>query len=211
MFGSLARPSAALLVALCAVAGCMNVDLAKSYPERRYYLLDAERQGPPAPVHFERNVTVHKCSVSPAFDGRELVYRLSDAGYASDFENQLFVTPGYAIAEEVRKWLAKSQVFANVVASRSELESDYVVEPNLVELYGDYRDETAPKAVLELQLYLIDDRQRPSEVLLKTDFRDERPLADSSAAALVEGWSASLRAALERFEEALQGLKPAEP
>jgi len=198
---------AALLVALCAAAGCVSVDLSKSYPERRYYLLHAERQGPPSSVRFERNVAVHKCSVSPAFEGKELVYRLSEAAYASDFHNQFFIMPAHLVTQEVRQWLEESQVFSNVVTPRSQLESDYLVEPNLVALYGDYRDKDAPKAILELQLLLIDPRQRPPKALLKTDFRDERPPAERSPAALVEAWSAALREALEQFEQDLQSLR----
>ena len=198
---------AALLVALCATAGCVSVDLSKSYPERRYYLIHADRERPPAPVRFGGNVAVYRCSVSPAFEGKELVYRLSDAAYASDFYNQFFLMPAYVITQEVREWLEESQVFANVVTPRSQLESDYFVEPNLVALYGDYRDKEAPKAVLELQLFLVDPTQRPPEVLVKRDFRDARPLAEESPAALVEAWSAALREALEQFEQDLQGLR----
>jgi len=206
VFRELAPLLAAVLVLLCAAAGCVNVDLSKSYPERRYYLVHADREGPPASVRFERNVAVQKCNVSPAFEGKELVYRLSEATYASDFHNQFFLVPAYVITQEVRKWLEESRTFANVVPPRSQLESRYLVEPNLVALYGDYRDEAEPKAVLELQLFLIDPMQSPPEVLAKTDFRDARPLAERSPTALIEAWSASLRQALEQFEQQLQGL-----
>lgn len=194
----------ALLAMLALTAGC--VSLKKSYPQKRYYLLHAARPGQAPPAADGAALKVRRFGVSPAFAGRELVYRTGELTYESDFYNQFFSTPGHLVTEGARRWLAASGLFGHVVDSASRLEARYVLEGMVVVLYGDYREKEAPRAVLGVQFLLLDDAPSAPEVVFQREYSAKQPLKGTSADALVEGWAQALRSVLEALERDLRQL-----
>ena len=81
------RPSAAamflLSLAMPTAFGCLNLD--KSYPEKRSFVLDvgAPPQGSPSPGAIV--LKINKFRVSPLFAGRAMVYRIADLQYENRF------------------------------------------------------------------------------------------------------------------------------
>ncbi len=71
--------------------GCVNLE--KSYPEKRYFIMDASRGEDISSSDTDAALTVRRFRVSPKYEGKGLVYRLDDLSYESDFYNEFFIPP----------------------------------------------------------------------------------------------------------------------
>jgi ABC-type uncharacterized transport system auxiliary subunit len=188
-----------LLAAAVALGGC--VDPTGSYPERRFYTVEAVREGAPREPARGSVLKVRPFRVSRAYEGRELVYRLDEQSYESDFYNAFFVDPASMLTQAVRGWLADARQFEHVVPTDSYLQATHVLEGNLTALYGDFRDRERPAACLEIQIVLLDDTEQPPRIVLHRTYRELVELEDESPAALVTGFGTSLSRALTALEE----------
>lgn len=205
-------PLGLVLFLLVTAAGCLSMD--RDYPEKRLYLIDAERpsqeRGAQDASHGQW-VRFDRLKVSPAFENRGFIYRVGEYAYETDFYNEFFLPPGAMLYSETRQWLAAcfdqgSLSFSGFVDGSGHLEESLHLEGMVNALYGDYRNPDAPRAVLEMQFIVIGNGSRPSEVLVQRDFVRSVELADDSPEALVRGWSAALAAILADFENELEDL-----
>jgi uncharacterized lipoprotein YmbA len=187
-------------VALLTFAGC--VSLSTNYPEKHYYALEAPRDdGPFSPVSHTL-LKVRKFRISPSFEGKEFVYRISDARYEADFYNEWFVSPNAMLTQQVLNWLTEADVFQYVMDSAGPLSATHSLEGNVTALYGDYR--SAPsKAVLSLQVFLVHESSSPADILLHQEYRQEIELTEKSPEALVKGWNEALRLIVHALGEDL--------
>ena len=96
----------------------------------------------------ERILSVANLRVSPRYADRSFVYRISEAGYETDFYNQFLTATDVMVGEEVRRGLGASQFFKYVVGSSNQLQPNYVLEGSINALYGDFRNLNAPTAVV---------------------------------------------------------------
>lgn len=187
-------------LALCALGGCVSLNA--SYPEKHYYALEADRPPesrlPAAPSVLK----VRKLRISPSFEGKEFVYRLSDVRYEADFYNAWFIAPNAMLTQQVLIWLARTGQFRYVTDSSSPVSGTYSLEGNVTALYGDYRT-APPKAVLGVQCFLVD-AARPAGVVLHREYRNEVAVTGASREALVAGWNEALRLLLIALEEDLR-------
>ena len=152
-------PSSLIIISLIFIvvmSGCASLE--RSYPERNYYMLNFSRNSDlkTSIRHKDKILVVNHFSVSPGSIGAEFTYRVGDESYRSDFYNQFFRPPGALISEEVRRWLTDSDLFQYVLYNPSDTKPDVILEGNVNELYGDFRDGSSPKAVLAMQLFLTD-------------------------------------------------------
>ncbi len=184
-------------------AGC--VDLKASYPDRRFYAIEAARTGAERRGDSAAVLRVRRLSASKRCDGSELVMRTGESTYESDFYNVFFVPPALEIGEQTQRWLAASGLFGHVVGSGSTVAETHVLEGNLVSLHGDYRKAEAPLAVIEAQFMLVRVSSDPAAVLLHKTYRREISLAGGEPAQLVRGWSEGLGKILAALEEDLAG------
>lgn len=188
-----------LLLVLPLLGGCLS--LSKDYPERRFHDLHAER-GDAAPAAGTFALKVRPFQISSRCEGSELSWRIGDNEWETDFYNLLFVPPRTAITEASRAWLGRSGLFQHVLDFTSHVDATHVLEGNVVQLHGDDRGD--PKAVVEIQFFLIDDRATPSAVAFSRTYTETVTLKDASAEALVQGWNAALGTVLGKLETDLQ-------
>ena len=59
------------------------------------------------------------------------------------------------ITDKTRNWLAESGLFGTVPDVGSLVDPTHVIEGNITTLYGDFRDMSSPKAVMEMRLFLL--------------------------------------------------------
>ena len=183
------------------LTGCINVD--RRYPEKRFFVLNVSRNETPSPSKSNTVLKIQKFRVSSRFEGKGFVYRRDDLKYESDFYNEFLISPGLIVAEEVDKWLRQSGLFQHVISSSSLIEPTFYLEGVVNEIYGDYRNNQSPGAVLEVQFFLVRDvSARPVVVFAKT-YRQEEPLKENSPSAMAEGWSQSMEQILTQFESDL--------
>jgi len=193
--------SAGILALLSLLAGCLNIE--KSFPEKRHFILDVPRHGNP---HLRGDgvvLRVRKFVVSPRYREKGLVYRKGELSYESDFYNRFFILPSSLITEEVSQWLASSGLFQHVVSAASHLETTHVLEGAVNALFGDYSGKRSPKAVLEIQFFLIRDISARSKIVFQKIYRKEVVIEEGSPDLLVKGWNEALRQILTDLEEDL--------
>ncbi len=84
------------------------------------------------------------------------------------------------------------------------MEATHILEGNVIALYGDYSQKNSPKAVLEIQFFLIDNTSTSSEMIFQNNYRREVALNSSLPEALVKGWNEALQQILTDLEEDLR-------
>ncbi len=182
--------------------GCVNLE--KSYPEKRYFILDASRDEDISSPDTGKALTVRRFRVSPKYEGKGLVYRLEELSYESDFYNEFFISPASMFTEEIRKRLAGAGLFKHVIDPSSLLDSTYILEGAVTALYGDYHVNTAPKAVLEIQFFLLQETATSPKIIFQSQYHKEEPLKGNTPDALVMSWNTAFNLILTEFESDLK-------
>lgn len=189
-------------LAVLVFGGC--VSLSKSYPEKRYFALEAVRQGQTFASVRGTILQIRKLRASPAFEGKELVYRTTDARYEGDFYNEWFVPPNAMLTQQVMNWLTTAGLFQYVMDSSGPLPATYILEGTVTALYGDYRA-TPAKAVLGLQFFLLHEPSSlHAEIMWHREYRKEVDVTERSPEALVNGWNAALQLILTDLDVDLE-------
>ena len=182
---------AACLTVAAAASGC--VDLKKTYPEKRSFVLDVGAPPQEAPSKGALVLKINKFRVSPLFAGRAMVYRIADLQYESDFYDEWFVAPAALVTQQFQHWLSASGAIQLVLVGVNHVEPTHLLEGTVTEFYGDFR--STPRAVFSMDLHLLDARQE-RRVFFRRTYHQEVPLTDRSSEALARGLTEALRAVL---------------
>jgi len=205
---------AAIALGLIVLAGCSN--LSKRYPEQRRFRLTVPAAKAVRAAKGARPDTVLRVS---RFSGSELarkvefVYRTGENTWDTDFYNVFLLPPVVQVTEESRAYLAKTGLFGHVVSPGSHLDPTHALEGNLRAIYGDFRDGSAPVAVLKIEFSLIDVRATAPRAVLHEVYEIETPInavaGEPTSSALVAAWDAALEQALRNFTGKLAAVMPA--
>ena len=179
-----------LLLLFISCYGCVSLE--RSYPEKRYFVLEASENVMPANPAGDRVLSVSNLRVSPRYADRSFVYRISDAGYEADFYNQFLTAADVMIGEEVRRGLGASRVFKYVVGPSNPLQPNYVLEGSINALYGDFRNLNAPAAFLEIEFFLHNEDVANFGIIMQKRYVKSVAINTRSPDALVKGWDAAL-------------------
>lgn len=188
------------LLVLC--SGCVGFE--RSYPDKRYFVLEAGGNLSPTNPSANETLQVSNIRVSPRYADRSFVYRTSEAGYESDFYNQFLVSPASLITEEVRKDLTAAQVFKYVISASNQSQPSYVLEGAVNALYGDFRNPNSPRAVLEMEFFLTSEIPGKPGILMQKRYAKSLPLTGRSPEALIKGWNQALEEILTALVADLQ-------
>jgi cholesterol transport system auxiliary component len=183
------------------------VSLERSYPEKRYFVIDVGDSAQPSKAEGNQTLLVSGLRISPRYADKSFVYRTSEAGYESDFYNQFLTSPDTMLSEEVRKGLAASPAFKYVIGPSNQLQPNYILEGSVNALYGDFRNLNAPSAVLEIEFFLHNEVSANPGVVMQKRYMKTVPLSGRSPDALVKGWSHALGAILTDLNTDLQKVK----
>ncbi len=199
---TLLKLSIGIFILLSLSIGCVNLE--RSYIEKHYFNLDSSPAANISSPDTGKVLAVRRLRVSPKYEGKGLVYRLGELKYESDYYNEFFISPVSMFTEEVRKRLAVSGLFKHVVDPSSLLDSTYILEGAVTALYGDYRVKTAPKAVMEIQFFLLQETTGSPKIILQSQYHKEEPLNGNTPDALVKSWNTALNQILTEFENDLK-------
>jgi ABC-type uncharacterized transport system auxiliary subunit len=169
--------------------GCVTLE--RSYPEKHFFVLEI---GAVKPVDAPRQgvLQISSVRISPRYEGKNFIYRLSDTSYESDFYNEFLIAPATLVTEELVKGLTRAAVFEHVIDSSSQLSPTYALEAAVNALYGDFRNGSAPKAVVEMEFFVTKETAGKSEILMQKRYSKAAGLGGRSADALVKGWDQAL-------------------
>jgi cholesterol transport system auxiliary component len=190
------------LLALC--TACVGIE--KSYPDKRYFVLEVSANPSPANPTANETLEVSNIRISPRYADKSFVYRTSEAGYESDFYNQFLVSPAALITEELRKGLTGSQVFKHVIGSSNQSQPSYVLEGTINALYGDFRNANSPRAVLEMEFFLTSEIPGKPGILMQKRYAKSVPLTGRTPEALIKGWNEALEEILNSLVTDLKAI-----
>jgi ABC-type uncharacterized transport system auxiliary subunit len=80
---------------------------------------------------------------------------------------------------------------------------EFLIDCDLTELYGDFRNPSAPRAVLTLEAQVTRATDKGRVIVLRKTFRKMVPVAARTPAALVDAWNEALRQELSLLLRAL--------
>ena len=170
---------------------------------KRYYALDVPT--PPNKVNKSNSVVqIARFRVSPEARGRGLIYRIKDLQYENDYYNEFLVPPENLFTEEARRHLTARGLFESVITKNSLVFPDYVLEGALVRLYGDFRNPQTPKAVLEMDFFLLKADTIEPQIVFHRSYTRETPLENPAPADLVAGYSRLAGEIFTEFEDELR-------
>jgi cholesterol transport system auxiliary component len=132
-------------------AGC-----GPKYYEKQHYILDTQRASTATAGNNMNIVEVRRFTIASAFNSKNLIYRVGEFEYESDFYNEFLVSPTAIITEKTRNWLAGSGVARRVLDPGSNVDPTHIIEGNVIALYGDFRAKSSPKAIMEIRIFLLE-------------------------------------------------------
>jgi len=148
--------------------------------------------------------------VADPFDGQSFLYRTGAYSYERDPYAEFLSPPAEVFQDLLRAYLQNSGVFSEVAGQDSALRPDLMAEIHIDDLYGDFRDRAAPKAVLRIRIIFFDAKRDASgKVLWQKDYEERVPLQQRTAAALMAGWNEALGRIMEQLKADLKAeLRP---
>jgi len=149
-------------------------------------------------------VLLRRLDVGSPFDDRRFVYRTGSETYESDYYVRFAASPAEILTDRVEAWLNESHLFEGVVESGSRVEYRYILEGEVLELYGDYTDPQQPRAVLKLDFVLVDDLEGAGKIVFSRQYRRVEAMSSPRAQSLAEGWGSALRAVLQELTSDLK-------
>lgn len=200
-----AFPAVLMIASFClCMAGC--VQLERKYPDVRTYALDAGSHAHEDYAGTPVSVRINAFSATPQAADRSMAYRTGEMTYESDFYNQLVAAPAEMIRDQASAWLKGSPLLKFVFKSGQAAGPCYVLDGTLRDLYGDYRDPNAPRAVLRLELTVSESGDDSSGAVLQKIYSQEVSMDRVSPQELARGWNQGLSRIFADFENDLKSL-----
>ena len=177
--------------AVCATLVFAACSIGMPVPQANTYVVEP---APPVPVTPRRAETLRmgEVRVAPPFARRELVYRVGEVQYTADFYNAFIAEPGPLLGSTMAGWLNRSGPFQAVAQPGTPLPGSYVLDAVVTEIYGDFRPDRPPAAVMTVQFTLVDLRGVTPRTALKRSIGRRVELAADAPDALVRGYGQAL-------------------
>jgi len=185
----------ALAVCIAALSGCA---LNKPNPDQSAWLVAPERTAPPRTSPVALTLKMGNFSANTPYDGKSMIYRLSDNRYEKDFYNVYLIYPRDMVSNATRNWLVRSNAFSQVLEQSSVFFPMYQLQGVIDEFYGDYRG--SPEAVVSIQFYASTSFSADNYVFSSPRISRRVALRDKSPEALVDGQQQALAEILTELE-----------
>jgi len=193
---------AVVVVVLPLFSGCGG----SSSDGTRYFMFETDR-ALQKKATIGGNVFVKTFKMAFPFNSSSFVYKKQSKNYEYDFYNRFISSPELLISQQCRNWLEKSEIFENVLNSTSFASADYVLEGNVIKLYGDFAENDVGWAVMKIRFYLIKEIKVEPKIVLNRGYEERIEIATKTPEGLVGGYNECLKSILGKFESELAGLK----
>lgn len=180
-------------------------------PQPRYFLLDP---GKPVsmkalrPSDSAANAAVSFVDVAAPFASDGFVYQVTPGTWETDPYNQFLVSPADMMTSIIRNWTRESGLYGDVAVPGAGGGQDYLIDCDLTELYGDFSNPSAPRAVLTIEAQVFHRTDKGRDMVLRKTFTQSVRIASRTPAALVDAWNEALRVELSLLLRALGELRP---
>lgn len=173
---------------------------------RHYYLMEVQREGNPQSEIQDVTLLVRSFALSPGYHSKELTYRTGRSLYESDYYNQFIIDADSQITEQTQQWLIHSGIVAHVASPGSAMSATHLLEGNITQLYGDFRDKANPQAVMSITFYLLDITGQTPKTIMSKAFDVTIPIAEAKAESVIEAYNQGLKQILGKLELSMQKL-----
>ncbi|MGE5294193.1 MAG: hypothetical protein ACM3VT_05140 [Solirubrobacterales bacterium] len=170
---------------------------------KHQFVLEASRPAESAGKKCDVALAVRNFTVDPVCDCRGMLYRKGQAEYESDFYNEFLIAPQILISTQTRNWLARSGRFRTVLEPGSLVEATHILEGNVLALYGDFRGEGVPQAVMQIRVFVVANRNSGAEVVFSRDYQVSHRADERTAESLVTAFNRCLEQMLTDLEKDL--------
>lgn len=170
-------------------------------PDQSNWMVMPERTAAPRTNPVNMHLKMGTFSANAPYDGKSLVYRMSDNKYEKDFYNVYLVYPREMVANATQKWLTQSNAFSLIVEQPTTFFPMYQLQGVIDEFYGDYRQQ--PTAVVTIQFYASASFNGKNGMFSTPRITKHVPLADKSTQALINGQQQALTEVLQELEQRL--------
>lgn len=197
-FNALSKPAKwvmMLAVSITVLSGCA---LSKPNPDQSAWLVAPERTAPPRATPVALTLKMGNFSANTPYDGKSMVYRLSDNRFEKDFYNVYLVYPRDMVGNATRDWLVRSNAFTQVLEQSSVFFPMYQLQGVVDEFYGDYRG--SPEAVVSVQFYASTSFSADHYIFSSPRISRRVALRDKSPQALIDGQQQALAEILTELE-----------
>ncbi|MFP4396558.1 MAG: hypothetical protein ACLFPY_00575 [Desulfonatronovibrio sp.] len=160
--------------------------------ERNYYILETLRNSTPVQEAIPASLKIRDFSVSPGFQGKEIIYRRGKSSASADFYNHYFVLPGPMITQISRSWFMDSGLFNTVVPASSTKEADYILEGAITSIYGDTSRPDKRAAVVEINFLLLKNTGFDQEIVFQKKYKSTVKTKGSGTQSLINGLNKGL-------------------
>lgn len=186
-----------LLATLFGLVSCSLPSRAPVTPAT--WMVAPERVGAPYKPRTDIWLKIGSVSVSPPYDGKSLVYRISDQRYEKDFYNIYTAIPAEMFSNAERKWLNQANIFSSAVGQGNSFFPYYTLQATVDEFYGDYR--VKPEAVVSVEFYLTaTSGGKPNPMIGANRYTKRVALKDNTPEALVMGQQEALAQIFKEYE-----------
>lgn len=144
------------------------------------------------------------------FSGTSLTYRRDDVALVVDPYNSFAADPASMFGSRIAAWLDGAGPFRSVLQPGTGQATRYVLEASIIELYGDFRPDLPPAAVLTIQFILLDEGATRITTAFERTYTRRVPLKQAAPAVLVRGWNAALTEILSALVQDLASGRRAE-
>jgi len=151
-------------------------------------------------------VKVERVDVNHAYFNRDFNYRVGPDEFISDYYNQFYRPVGVLVTNEIYKWFSSTGLFKDVLPVNNLINSKYILDSKIVDIYGDYSNPVDPRAVLNMQFFLVDDSSDIAKLVYSNVYNQSVAISSRTPGALVEGWNEALKNILKQFETDLSNI-----
>ncbi|WP_027721410.1 ABC-type transport auxiliary lipoprotein family protein [Maridesulfovibrio zosterae] len=190
-----------IVLAMMGVSACVSLE--RPSLDRKYFALDVKRdKSGGSSVKSKNNLVVRRVKVSPRYEERDLVYKVAENTFESDYYNSFFIPPASLLTQELRLWMGDSTMFANVLAPSSMGTGDLLLEGVVNSIYGDYTG-SKPVAVVNMQFFLLDNSNPDLPIIYSRNFEKNIPMKGSSPDALIQAMNKGVKEIFTELESDL--------
>lgn len=178
-----------LLICFCCLAlcGCLS-----KYVPRNYYVLSAGNAGAKTTSAKKPLLLVNRTTLAAQYDQLFFLYRTSNNQFVTDYYNGFLVSPAEQFDSILVKYLKNHSKFYPITID-VPVAAKFVLQTKITELYADYHDRNAPKAVFAVHFIMTQSIDGASKILLDRTFRSTCCLQAKTTESLVAGWDYDLQ------------------
>ena len=115
----------------------------------------------------------------------------------------LIISPEILITQQCRNWLERSGLFKNVLNISSIASADYILEGNIINLYGDFAQGDLAFAVMQIRFFLIKETEDKPVIVFSKDYKEKIEVSAARPEDIVGGYDKCLENILSNFESDL--------